>query len=61
MLGTPFGGVKHSGYGREHCPETLLEWSRPKTVHSVSGIGEVPKWRSVDEIFGESGSDVVDS
>lgn len=19
MLGTPFGGAKHSGYGREHC------------------------------------------
>lgn len=60
MLGTPFGGVKHSGYGREHCPETLLEWSRPKTVHSVSGIGEFPKWRTIDEIFGSSGSDVVE-
>lgn len=28
VLGTPFGGMKHSGYGREHCIETLYEWTR---------------------------------
>jgi acyl-CoA reductase-like NAD-dependent aldehyde dehydrogenase len=58
MLGTPFGGVKQSGYGREHCIETLYEWCRPKAVHTVSGLGDVPMWRGVRDIFGESGCDV---
>ncbi|KAI5926549.1 dehydrogenase [Camillea tinctor] len=58
VLGTPFGGVKHSGYGREHCIETLYEWTQPKAVHTLSGIGEVRSWRVVDDIFGPSGSDV---
>ncbi|KAK5116867.1 Aldehyde dehydrogenase mpl4 [Meristemomyces frigidus] len=59
MLGTPFGGAKHSGYGREHSIETLKEWCCPKTVHHPSGLGEIPKWRGIKDIFGESGSDVV--
>lgn len=58
ILGTPFGGVKHSGYGREHCIETLYEWCKPKAVHSPSGIGEVPKWRGITDVFGPSGSKV---
>jgi len=59
MLGTPFGGAKHSGYGREHSIETLKEWCCPKTVHHPSGLGEFPKWRGIKDIFGESGSDAV--
>ena len=59
MLGTPFGGVKHSGYGREHCIETLYEWCKPKAVHTISGIGDVPSWRAVRDIFGASGSETV--
>ena len=59
MLGTPFGGAKHSGYGREHSIDTLKEWCCPKTVHAPSGLGEIPKWRGIKAIFGESGSDVV--
>ena len=58
MLGTPFGGNKLSGYGREHCIETLREWSQPKAVHTPSGLGEVPTWRVVKDIFGASGSDI---
>ncbi|CAJ2510151.1 Uu.00g060510.m01.CDS01 [Anthostomella pinea] len=57
VLGTPFGGVKHSGYGREHCIETLHEWTQPKAVHTLSGQGEPPSWRVVTDIFGASGSD----
>lgn len=59
LVGTPFGGSKHSGYGREHCIETLREWTYPKGVHARSGLGDVPNWRSVTDIFGSSGSDVV--
>lgn len=47
VVGTPFGGVKDSGYGREHCIETLKEWSRAKTIHQPSGLGEVAQWRAV--------------
>lgn len=57
MLGTPFGGVKHSGYGREHCIETLREWAQMKTVHTLSGMSEAPTWRVVEDVFGPSGSD----
>ena len=28
----PFGGVKASGYGREMCAETLLEYTSEKAV-----------------------------
>ncbi len=50
-LGTPFGGAKHSGYGREHCIETLSEYSRPKAIRIPSGLQPVPGWRKVDELF----------
>lgn len=41
----PFGGNKASGYGRERCADTLLEFSRPKTVRIPSGLGEIPVWK----------------
>lgn len=41
----PFGGNKASGYGRERCAETLLEFSRPKTVRIPSGLSEIPVWK----------------
>lgn len=50
-LGTPFGGAKHSGYGREHCIETLREYSRPKTIRIPTGRAPVPEWRKVGELF----------
>lgn len=59
VVGTPFGGVKHSGYGREHSIETLFEWTQPKAVHAPSGIRENKEWRSVVDIFGVEGSEVV--
>jgi acyl-CoA reductase-like NAD-dependent aldehyde dehydrogenase len=30
--GQPLGGVKRSGFGREMCAETLLEYSAPKAI-----------------------------
>ncbi|KAI1324882.1 dehydrogenase [Xylariaceae sp. FL0255] len=59
VAGTPFGGVKASGYGREHTVETLYEWTQPKAVHTLSGIGEAPEWRVLKDIFGAQGSDVA--
>ena len=44
FIGSPFGGVKGSGYGREYCAETMHEFVRAKNVRFVSGHGEVPTW-----------------
>ncbi|KIW24246.1 uncharacterized protein PV07_09974 [Cladophialophora immunda] len=53
VLGSPFGGAKHSGYGREHTIETLHEYSRPKSIRIPSGIGKVPGWGKLDELVAE--------
>jgi acyl-CoA reductase-like NAD-dependent aldehyde dehydrogenase len=59
LLGTPFSGAKHSGYGREHCIGALREWSRAKTIRQPSGLGQVPDWRGVKDIFDESGTETT--
>jgi betaine-aldehyde dehydrogenase len=33
LLGTPFGGYKQSGLGREECLEELLSFTREKHIH----------------------------
>ena len=53
VLGAPFGGNKDSGHGREHCMETLHEFTTAKTIRVPSGFGSIPVWRAVDEIFGK--------
>ncbi len=53
FLGTPFGGVKHSGHGREHSIETLHEFGRSKCIRYPSGMGRIPSWRGVIDVFGE--------
>ncbi len=52
LLGTPFGGTKASGYGREHAVATLREFGRSKAIRTPSGIGEIPRWSAVDELLG---------
>lgn len=51
IIGTPFGGAKMSGYGREHAIQTLKEFGRAKAVRSPSGEGAVPRWSAVDELL----------
>jgi acyl-CoA reductase-like NAD-dependent aldehyde dehydrogenase len=57
-LGTPFGGVKHSGYGREHTLATLQEFGQPKMMRFPSGRGEIPAWRGTLDVYGPTGSTV---
>lgn len=52
VLGTPFGGVKHSGFGREHAIETLHEFTFAKMIRFPSGLGTIPQWRAVGDVFG---------
>ena len=44
FLGSPFGGQKGSGFGRENAVETLHEFVRSKNIRLPSGRGEIPTW-----------------
>jgi acyl-CoA reductase-like NAD-dependent aldehyde dehydrogenase len=50
IIGTPFGGTKASGYGREHAVQTLREFGRQKVVRLPSGEGEIPLWFGAREV-----------
>ena len=52
LLGSPFGGVKDSGFGREGAPETLLEFTRSKNVRFPSQLAPVPVWQSAQRALG---------
>lgn len=50
FTGTPFGGVGHSGYGREHALETLREPGYSKSLRLPSGLSEVARWIPSSEV-----------
>ena len=43
-IGTGFGGVGHSGFGREHAQETLAEYGYTKTIRLPAKREELPYW-----------------
>lgn len=49
--GAPFGGAKHSGFGREHCIETMKEFTRLKNIRFPSGKGKERNWPNVGDVF----------
>ena len=49
LLGSPFGGVKDSGFGSEGWVETLHEFTRPKNIRFLSGSASAPVWGPVAE------------
>ena len=55
LAGIPFGGVKASGNHREHCIETMYDYSTTKFVQMPSGLGESGEWRAVTDTFGAEG------
>lgn len=50
LLGTPFGGTRSSGFGREHSVQTLHEFGYTKTIRLPSGLGDPPVWPAVAEV-----------
>jgi acyl-CoA reductase-like NAD-dependent aldehyde dehydrogenase len=57
MLGTPFGGTKRSGYGREHAIATLQEFGYTKMIRFPSGTGTIPTWRAVTDVYDTAAPD----
>lgn len=48
LVGSPFGGTKASGFGREHSAETLLEYGYTRLLRIPSGATPVPRWTGID-------------
>jgi acyl-CoA reductase-like NAD-dependent aldehyde dehydrogenase len=51
LLGSPFGGVKDSGFGREGAPETLHEFTRTKNIRYPSALEPIPEWESARKVL----------
>jgi acyl-CoA reductase-like NAD-dependent aldehyde dehydrogenase len=52
-LSTPFGGVKGSGYGREHVIATMREFGYTKMIRFNTGRPRPAPWRAVADALGQ--------
>jgi betaine-aldehyde dehydrogenase len=52
-VGTGFGGVGQSGFGREHGPETLAEYGYSKTIRLATKRDELPRWSAAVRVLGD--------
>ncbi len=50
-IGTGFGGVGHSGFGRGHAEETLTEYGYTKTVRWAAKREELPYWTAASRVL----------
>ncbi|HWH81078.1 MAG TPA: aldehyde dehydrogenase family protein [Burkholderiaceae bacterium] len=51
FMGSPFGGTKASGYGREHCAQTLREFAYLRAVRRPNGNAPLPRWPVLDQVI----------
>ncbi|MBA3842617.1 MAG: aldehyde dehydrogenase [Actinobacteria bacterium] len=51
LLGSPFGGVKASGFGRETTEDTLHEFLRSKNARFPSGERAIPCWQTAERVM----------
>jgi betaine-aldehyde dehydrogenase len=49
-IGTGFGGVGHSGFGREHAQETLAEYGYTKTIRLATQRDELRYWTAANRV-----------
>jgi betaine-aldehyde dehydrogenase len=50
-IGTGFGGVGYSGFGREHAEETLAEYGYTKTIRLAAKRDELPYWTAAGRVL----------
>jgi acyl-CoA reductase-like NAD-dependent aldehyde dehydrogenase len=50
-VGSAFGGVGHSGFGREHAQETLAEYGYSKTIRLAGRRDELPRWTAAARVL----------
>jgi hypothetical protein len=50
-IGTGFGGVGHSGFGREHAQETLAEYGYAKTIRLAAERDELTYWSAATRVL----------
>lgn len=50
-VGTGFGGVGHSGFGREHAQETLAEYGYTKTIRLPARREELAYWAAATRVL----------
>ena len=59
LWGTPFGGIGHSGFGREYSRMTLAEYGFNKCIRLPTGTPAEPMWPVPAEVLG--GTDEPDT